>query len=171
MVELLSKRRSIRKYKNKMVEDFKLEQILKGALLAPSSMNKKPVEFIVINDKNILEKLEGCKDKGTVALKTAPVAIVVLADFEKSNVCIEDASIASTNIMLEAEDLGLGSCWIQIRNRKSGNISSEDAVREVLDIPSNMAVLNIITLGYKDEEKLAYKLEDLNFTKIHYNKY
>ncbi|WP_024613485.1 nitroreductase family protein [Clostridium sp. Ade.TY] len=171
MIDLLSKRRSIRKYKDKMVEDFKVEQILRGALLAPSSMNKKPVEFVVVNDKYTLKQLEDCKDKGTIALKTAPLAIVVIADFEKSNVWIEDASIASSNIMLEAENLGLGTCWIQIRNRQNNCMDSEDAVRKVLNIPSNMGVLNIITLGYKDEEKASYNLENLNFTKIHYNKY
>lgn len=171
MLDLLSKRRSIRKYKNKEVEEEKVDKVLKAALLAPSSMNKKPVEFIVVNDKEILKKLEGCKKAGTLSLKTAPLAIVVIGDSERSDVWVEDSSIASTNMMLECEKLGLGCCWVQIRNRQNSEMNSEEAVREILNIPNNMGVLTIMTLGYKDEEKERYNIEDLNFSKIHYNKY
>ncbi len=171
MLETLRERRSIRKYKEQKVEKEKIDNILKAGLLAPSSMNKKPVEFIVVEDKEILSKLETCKAKGTLGLKTAPLAIVVIADTERSNVWIEDASIASTLIQLEAQKLGLGSCWIQIRNRQSEEGDSEEAVRKVLSLPENYGVLTVLTIGYKDEEKPAYDDSKLDFEKVHYGEF
>lgn len=171
MLEILKSRRSIRKYKDTPIEKDKIDKIIKSALLAPSSMNKKPVELIVVNEKSTLEKLEKCKNMGTLALKTSPVAIVVIGDSLTSDVWIEDASIVSTLIQLEAESLGLGSCWIQIRNRQGENDNSEKEVRNVLNIPDNYGVLSIITLGYKDEEKIPYDESSFNFNKIHYNKF
>lgn len=171
MLEILRERRSIRKYKEQKIEKEKIDKILKAALLAPSSMNKKPVEFIVVDDKETLLKLEECKAKGTLGLKTSPLAIVVVADTERSNVWIEDASIASTLIQLEAQELGLGSCWIQIRNRQSENGDSEEAVRNVLELPENYGVLTILTIGYKDEEKPVYDDSKLNYEKVHYGKF
>lgn len=171
MLDILRERRSIRKYKDQKVEKEKIDNILKAGLLAPSSMNKKPVEFIVVEDKDTLSKLEDCKVKGTLALKTASLAIVVVADTERSNVWIEDASIASTLIQLEVEKLGLGSCWIQIRNRQSANGNSEEAVRNVLSLPENYGVLTILTIGYKDEEKNPYDDSKLDFEKVHYDEF
>ena len=144
MLELLKSRRSIRKYKDTPIEKDKIDKIIKSALLAPSSMNKKPVELIVVNEKSTLEKLEKCKNRGTLALKTSPVAIVVIGDSLTSDVWIEDASIASTLIQLEAESLGLGSCWIQMRSRQGEIDDSEKEVRNVLNIPDNYGVLSII---------------------------
>lgn len=171
MLELLKNRRSIRKYKDTPIEKDKIDKIIKSALLAPSSMNKKPVELIVVNEKSTLEKLEKCKNMGTLALKTSPVAIVVIGDSSISDVWIEDASIVSTLIQLEAESLGLGSCWIQMRNRQGENDDSETEVRNVLNIPDNYGVLSIITLGYKDEVKIPYDDTSFNFNKVHYNKF
>ena len=129
MLELLKSRRSIRKYKDTPIEKDKIDKIIKSALLAPSSMNKKPVELIVVNEKSTLEKLEKCKNRGTLALKTSPVAIVVIGDSLTSDVWIEDASIASTLIQLEAESLGLRSCWIQMRSRQGENDDSEKCIK------------------------------------------
>lgn len=171
MLETLRERRSIRKYKDQKVEKEKIDNILKAGLLAPSSMNKKPVEFIVVEDKETLLKLEACKAKGTLGLKTAPLAIVVVADADRSNVWIEDASIASTLIQLEVQELGLGSCWIQIRNRQSEEGDSEAAVRNVLSLPENYGVLTVLTIGYKDEEKPAYNDSKLDFEKVHYGEF
>lgn len=171
MIELLKNRRSIRKYKEDKIDKNKLERILKASLLAPSSKNKRPVELVVIEDRDIILKLEECKNMGTLGLKTAPLAIVVVGDMEKSDVWVEDASIVTTIIQLEAEKLGLGSCWIQMRKRQSKSEDSEDAVRRVLDIPENYGVLAVLSIGYKDEEKKPYNEEDIDFGKIHYNKF
>lgn len=168
MIDLLKNRRSIRKFTDEKVSKEDLEKILKSALLAPSSMGKKPVELIVVEDKDTIAKLETCKKFGTLPLKTAPLAIVVIGDSDLSDVWVEDASIVSTLIQLEAEKLGLGSTWIQMRRRESLEEDSEVAVRKVLNIPEKYGVLSIISIGHKNEEKKPYDDSDINFTKVHY---
>lgn len=171
MLELLKNRRSIRKYKEEKIDKATLDKILKCALLSPSSKNKQPIEFIVIEDRKTILELETCKNIGTLALKTAPMAIVIIGDSKKSDVWVEDASIVATIIQLEAEKLDLGSCWIQIRKRQGDNEDSEVLVRNILNIPDNYGVLAVLSLGYKNEQKKPYNEEDINFEKVHYNKF
>ena len=169
MLELYRNRRSIRKYKNLKVEKEKVEKILEAGLLAPSSMNKKPLEFIVVDDSNTIKALKDMKKGGTIALETAPLVIVILADSTKSDVYQEDASIASTMMLFEAEKLGLGTLWIQIRNRYGFKKTSNEEIKEYLHIPSHLEVVNLLVIGYKDEIKEPNTTIDLN--KIHYNDY
>ena len=171
MLEILKNRRSIRKYKDKKVEDEKIEQLIHAALLSPTSRNFYSWEFIVVDDKETLKKLKESKNKGIEGLNTALCAIVVIADSQLSDVWIEDASIAATMIQLAASEQGLGSCWIQIRKRKNNNGDSEDEVKASLNIPEKYSVLSIISLGYKDEEKNSYDDKDYDFSKVHRDKF
>lgn len=167
ILEVLKKRRSIRKFKEEEIHKETLDQILEAGLLAPSSKNKKPVEFIVVEDKKTIEALKLCKSKGAEGLSTAPCAIVVIGDRGLSDVWVEDASIATISMQLAAEELGLGSVWIQMRKRMNENGDGEEAVRKVLDIPDAYGVLSMIALGYKDEEKQAHDMASLDYTKVH----
>ena len=119
MLELLKHRRSIRTFTDEPVSQENIDSLLKAALLAPSSMGKKPVECIVVRNKETIARLKTYKKHGTTPLGTAPLAIVVIADGQKSDVWVEDASIVSILIQLEAEKLGLGSTWIQLRGAKA----------------------------------------------------
>ena len=128
--------------------------------MAPSSKRSTGWEFIVIEEKEKLEKLSYCKEFGAKPIAGAAMAVVVLADPLKSDVWIEDASIASILMQLQAEDLGLGSCWIQIRNRLTENgQSAEDYIREMLGIPYQIQVLSVITFGHKNEERKPFDEE------------
>ncbi|AXU52669.1 TPA: nitroreductase family protein [Clostridioides difficile] len=171
MIGFLKKRRSIRKYKDVEVEKEKLDKILKAALLAPSSKGLRTWEFIVVDDKEKLINLSQCRTKGGgFFLKNAPLAIVIIADKEKNDVWIEDASIAASYIQLQAHELGLGSCWIQVRNRMhDDNIEADKYIREELKVPSKYSVECIISIGYPDEEKKAYGDSDLDYKKVHFN--
>lgn len=172
LLEMLKTRRSIRRFKNREVEKEKLETILKSALLSPSSRGKRPWQFVTVTDGEILKKLSLSKNYGSQFLGGAPVAIVVLGDTKASDVWVEDTSIASTIIQLAAHELGLGSCWIQIRERfQSGNQKSEDYVRELLDIPENYGVLSIIAVGYPDETKQPYDENMPDSDKLHLNRF
>lgn len=167
MINLLRERRSIRKFTEKIVEKEKINLLKKAALLAPSSRNLRPVSFVFTENKEIIEKLSEAKSHGSSFLKGAPLAVVVLGDETKSDVWIEDASIASIIIQLQAEDLGLKSCWIQIRLRaKDDQLSSEKYIKELLDLPESTKVLSIIALGYPDETKTGYSDQDLDFSVI-----
>ena len=174
MIELLKTRRSIRKYNDKEVEQEKIELILKAALLAPSSKGKRPWEFIVVKDKEILKKVSKCRTiGGGPFIANASVAIVVLGDTEKTpDVWIEDASIAATLIHLEAHKLGLGSCWVQVRERMHNDkITAEEYLRQELSIPKKYGVECIISIGYPSENRPSYEEKDMDFSKVHYEKF
>jgi nitroreductase len=172
MLELLKQRRSIRKFKAQAVEPEKIEQLIKGALLSPSSRGFAPWQFIVVTDQKVLQQLATAKQAGSAFLKNAPLAIVVLADPEVSDVWIEDISIATILIQMVAQSIGLGSCWVQIRQRKhSEDITSETYIRQVLHIPEQLQVATIVGLGYPDETKVPHRDEDLKYDKVHLNDY
>lgn len=172
LLSLLIKRRSIRKYKNKKVEQEKIEKIIQAALLSPSSQANYPWQFIVIDDKKLLSQLSFSKMHGSAFLSNAPLGIVVTADQNQSDVWIEDTSIASTFIMLTAHWLGLGSCWIQIRKRMhSETKTAEEYTRGILKIPENINVLSIIALGYPDEEKIPKSENELLYERVFYNSF
>ena len=116
-IDLIKKRRSIRQFKDKAVEKEKTDLLIEAALRSPSSRSLNPWKFIVITDKSTLYELSCSKPHGASFLKNAALGIAIIADFEKSDVWIEDSSIASTYIQLAAESIGLKSCWIQIRKR------------------------------------------------------
>ncbi|HER24634.1 MAG TPA: NAD(P)H-dependent dehydrogenase/reductase [Candidatus Atribacteria bacterium] len=172
LLSMLSERRSIRKYKNKEVEQEKINKIIQAALLSPSSHANYPWQFIVVNDINLLSRLSLSKMHGSAFLSNAPLGIVVTADQNLSDVWIEDASISSTFIMITAHALGLGSCWIQIRKRMhSETKTAEEYIREILKIPENVNVLSIIALGYPDEEKIPKRENELLYERVFYNTY
>ena len=170
--ELLKKRRSIRRFLDKEVEQEKRDIILKSGLLAPSSRSRRPWEFIAITDKEVLKKLSGCREHGSQFLAGEPLALVVAADSEKCDVWIEDASIASIMMQLSAESLGLGSCWIQVRERfLSPDKKTEDYIKEALEVPDQYSIESIIAIGYSAEDKKPYDDQDLPYHKIHIGKY
>lgn len=171
-ITLLEKRRSIRKYKDKPVEADKLDILIEAALRSPSSMSRNPWEFIIVTDKELLEKLSKSKPHGASFLKNAPLAIVVCADPQKCDVWVEDCSIASVFIHLAAEAIGLGSCWIQVRERMYNDArTSSDYISELLNIPDGLEIESIIAVGYPDEEKPRHKRESLLFDRTHRNYY
>lgn len=169
---LIEKRRSIRKYCQDAVEPEKVAQIMAAALRAPSSRGLNPWEFIAVTEREQIDKLARAKQHGSSFLAGAPLAVVVCADPAKCDVWIEDASIAATFICLAAVALGLGHCWIQIRERShDGTKTAEAYLREVLAIPENLRVAAIIAIGYPDEQKAGHRQAELQFEKIFRNGY
>jgi len=168
--DLIKKRRSIRKFQDKAVEKSKVDEIISAALLAPSGKRMFPCEFIVVDDKFILEKLSEAKTHGAKLIKGAPLAIVVAVDTNLYDVWVEDASVASTFIMLAAENCGLGCCWVQmhLRGTADGKMANEN-LKEILNLPDGYDILSVQAIGYKAEEKPAYKSEELKHEKVHYN--
>ncbi len=172
LYELLKSRRSIRKFQAKEVEKEKVELLLKSALMAPSSRSIRPWEFIAVTDFELLQKLSECRQPAPVFLGNAPLAIVVLADQQVSDVWVEDTSIAATFIQLMAQDLGLGSCWVQVRNRfNTDEVTAEEYIKELLEVPEAFTVECIIAIGYPDEEKAPIDEEKLIIEKLHFDRF
>lgn len=167
-LELLKHRRSCRLFTEQPVEEDKVCDLMKAALMSPSGHRINPWEFIMVEDKNVLKALSVSKEHGASLLEGAAMAVVVIADTGKTDVWIEDCSIATIIMQLAAEDMGLGTCWVQIRRRSDtdGN-SAEDNVRAILGIPSNYAVLSIVAVGHKAREAKPFDEEKMQWNKIH----
>lgn len=162
----------MRKFTEEELTQEQVVALLKAGLMSPSSKRSNCWRFIVVDDKETLDKLSRCKESGSSFLKEAALAIVVTADPLASDVWIEDASVASILIQLQAEDLGLGSCWIQVRERYAATgMPSDEYVRGVLDIPLQLQVLSIIAVGHKGMERKPFDEAHLQWEKIHINKY
>lgn len=169
LLELLQKRRSIRKYTGEHIPEDKLERILQAGLLAPSSRAIYPVEFVVTGDKEKLRELSQCKVGSAAMLADADAAIVVIGDTEKSDAWIEDCSIAMILMQLEAAELGVGSCWVQCRGRTTPQgTGTEDHIKSLFGIPENYGVLAVLSLGMPCEEPAPYELPDVKNEKLHY---
>ena len=171
LLELTLKRRSVRRYTNEVISPDIINEIMKVALTAPSSFGHRPVEFIVVKDKNKIKKLADCKSWGGSQIIGADAIVVVFVKLERGEFWIEDGAIASSYILLAAEQYNIGACWVHIRNRNGSRKSSDEEIRELLNIPNGYAVLNLIALGGKGEDKKAYKESDFDLNKIHYEKF
>lgn len=168
MLDLLRKRRSVRRFTDQAVEEDKIELLIEAMLRSPSSKGRNPWEFIVVTDRQQLAKLAAAKPKGGTFVGHAPMAIVICADPEKCDVWIEDCSIAAIILQLTALDLGLGSCWSQIRRRQhaDGNTAS-DYLRKELGLPDQYEVSAIIGIGYPAEAKEGHDKDQLPYDKVH----
>lgn len=162
----------MRKFTSEELTQDEVVTLLKAALMAPTSKRSNSWQFIVVDDKSTLDLLSCCKESGASFLKDAALGIVVAGDPLASDVWIEDASVASIYLQLQAEDLGLGSCWIQVRERWAADgRSADEYVHGVLDIPLQLQVLSIIAIGHKGMERKPFNEDHLQWEKIHLNKY
>ena len=170
--DLVQKRRSHRKFTDEEIDADDLKLILRAALMSPTSKNQRAWQFVVVDDKLDLEKLADAKNLGSQFLKDAPVAIVVLDDPVQNDCWVEDGSIAAASMQYQAEELGLGSCWIQMRGRGLDDGTTADTViRGVLDIPDNMNCLCIIAVGHWTDERREQSEDKLKWENVHLNKF
>jgi nitroreductase len=172
VLNLLRKRRSIRQFSRQPVEQEKVDALVEAALRTPTSRGRSPWDFIVVSDPGLLTQLGRAKEHGSSFLAGASLAIVVAADASKSDVWTEDCSIAAMVMQLTAAELGLGSCWAQIRLRPHNEEqSAEEYLKDLLDLPSTHVVECIIGFGYPAEEKAGHAAESLLFDQVHRGKY
>jgi len=171
-MDLIRARRSIRRYEDRPVAEEKIDLLVEAALRSPSSRGFNPWSFVVVRDKVTLAALAKAKPHGASFLAGAPLAIVICADPTVSDVWVEDASIATLYLHLAATDLGLGSCWIQLRKREHAEGgSSRDYVAEKLALPEGLEVLAIMAIGYPLEEKKPRSAESLQREKVSWERY
>lgn len=145
--EAISKRRSIRKYRDIAIEEDKLDKILEAARIAPSAANRQEWKFIVVKDDETRKMLINAAN-GQRFVGEAPVTVVACStESERVMPCGQhaytvDLSIAVSFMILEATELGLGTCWLGAFN--------EEEVKKILDIPEKIRVPAMFTLGYAD---------------------
>jgi nitroreductase len=151
-VNYILRRRSIRKYENKMLEPKHFELLLSAAMAAPSARRTDPWEFLIINDKERLAKLAQFLPNAPFLPETGG-AIVVCGDLKKAYIeslsyMLQDCSAAIENILLAAPAIGLGGCWLGIHPREE-RIA---AVKEFFGLPENIIPVGACALGFPAEE-------------------
>ena len=167
MREILRKRRSIRQFKKERIAQAQIDALREAVLRSPSSRAIKPWKFWFVQDADLIGKLSRCKESGSAFLKGAPLAMVVCGDETMSDVWIEDCSIAAIIVHLTAVSLGLGGCWIQIRNRMhSADTTSEDYIRETLGIAHPLRVLAMVAVGLPARVSAGHPFESLYQGKV-----
>lgn len=162
LLDLIKHRKSVRGFLDKPVEREKIMMCLEAARLAPSASNSQPWRFIVVDDKQLKNKLCDATFSGIYFInsfcKTAPVIVVIISEkskfltrigamFRGTQFYLIDIGIAGEHFVLQAEELGLGTCWIGWFN--------ERAVKSILNIPQHKKIDILIALGYYDAEKLG----------------
>ncbi|GAB5046759.1 nitroreductase family protein [Thermodesulfovibrio sp. TK110] len=157
--EIIKSRRSIRKYKRQAPEEELIKKCIEAALYAPSARNSQPWYFIIVKDRETIQKLSKAQPF-TKFLEAAPYVIVAVADEKKSNHWLEDMGCAIMALLLEAHSLGLGACWGAIYNPE--NRERENYVRGILNIPENLRIISCIGIGYPDETPSPKKVKSLD---------
>ena len=154
----IRQRRSVRAYKAVEVEEEKLKKILEAARLSPSASNRQGWKFIVVRNKDTKKKLARAAF-GQSFIGEAPVVMVACGT--ESNAVMAcgqpthtvDVSIACAFMILQACELGLGTCWI--------GAFEEDGVKRILEIPKSVRVVAMIPLGYPDEDPSPRSRKDI----------
>lgn len=166
MNEAIQNRRSIRKYDDKLVEKEKIEKLLRAGMQAPSAANQQPWEFIVVENKETLQKLSKTSIYAA-PIKNSPLGIVVLVKEEllKFPSCWQqDLAAATENILLEAVELGLGAVWL-------GVAPEEDRmayIKDLFKLPNGVEAFALLAVGYSSDNKFEDRF-DAN--RIHYERY
>lgn len=171
-IDLLRKRRSIRSFDQRQIEAYKIELLIEALLRSPTSKGRRPWEFILVTDPQVAASLSTVKTKGATFLAQAPLNIVICGDPSISDVWVEDCAVAATLVQITAEDLGLGSCWSQIRNRPhTSGVSATTIVRQLLHLPDHLEVASIIGVGYPVADIASHSYDSLPMDKVHKNVY
>ncbi len=170
--ELITSRRSMRAFTEEPLTEEQKHEILRSALISPTSKNTRGWEFIAVEDKQTLARLAECKDNGASFLNQAVFAVVVLGDPTKTDAWIEDCAIAAITMQLQAADLGLGSCWAHFRNRQTADGKpSSQAIAQTLGVPEPFEPLCIIGFGHKGMDRKPYDDSKMQWEKIHREKF
>lgn len=167
--DVLINRRSIRKYTQSKISDKLLEKIVQAGLSAPSAKNMQPCEFVVVTDRDTLDRLSDIRPYWKM-LKTAPASIVTLANLsvyepDASEMYVQDCSAATENMLLAAESLGLGGVWLGLYPHER---PMQD-VQALFGIPKNVIPISVISIGHPDEKRPPHG--DFAMQKVHYNRY
>ena len=170
--ELAQMRRSHRKFTEEEISAEEVQLIMRAALMAPTSKSQRAWQFVVVDDKMDLEKLSDAKDLGGQFIKGAAMAVLVLGDPMQNDCWVEDGAIAAISMQYQAEDLGLGSCWVQMRGRGlSDGTTADEVIRGILDIPENLSCLCVVAFGHKADERKPQNEDKLKWENVHVAKY
>ncbi len=170
--DLVQARRSHRAFTPEEIDPEHLRLIMRAALMSPTSKGQRAWQFVVVDDREKIGRISEAKQHGAAPLRDAPLAICVLGDPAENDCWVEDASIAAISMQYQAEDLGLGTCWVQMRGRgTSDGTSADETIRGILGIPGNMSVLCVLAVGHKASGRKPQNEDALKWENVHVNGY
>ena len=171
VLEEIRRRRSVRSYLKKDVENEKLREVLKAAMFSPTARNLRPWEFIVVTDGETKKLLSQATPYASFA-KDAPLVLVICYDTTQARRFKEDCSLCAENIYLEATHQGLGTCFIQIAEGTVADRGDPEAfVKEVLGIPGHCRVQCLMPLGYPAQQPQPHTDGEYTEHRVHYEKF
>ena len=155
--QVVSRRRSTRKFLPTPVEREKLQRIVDAALVAPTSRNTRSTRFFIVQDRATLERMSQMRDYGSAFMKDAQAAIVVMGDKNASDLWLDNCAITATILQLAVVDEGLASCWVHVNDRpclkdEPEGAKADDYLRNLLGLSDNYGILCAVALGYSDFE-------------------
>ena len=162
IIESIRKRRSFRVYKSDEVSGELINEVIKAAQFAPTAYGRSAIEFLVIKDQKTKEEIFSIVDQEYI--KDAPVLIIPIAT-DQAALPVQDLSIATAHMFLQATELGLGSVW------KNLMPEWEEKVKEILNVPKEFRMINVIPLGFPNEEKPQHGDDEFKIEKIHQEKW
>ncbi|NLL73261.1 MAG: nitroreductase family protein [Clostridiales bacterium] len=168
-MEVIFNRRSIRRYKKQAVESEKIEKLLRAAMQAPSAANQQPWEFIVVQEKETLEKLSKISAYSKMTAE-APLAIVLLGNEDRMTLQLhweQDLAAATQNILLEAAHLGLGGVWLGVAPMEE----RMEIISEIFNLKDKIKPFCVIPIGYPEENQNNKFIDRFDPDKVHYEKY
>ena len=170
--DLVQQRRSHRKFTAEEIDGEDVKMILRAGLMSPTSKGQRAWQFVVVDNKADLEKLSDAKNLGGAFIKDAAMAIVVLGDPMQNDCWVEDGSIAAITMQYQAEELGIGSCWVQMRGRGlSDGTTADMVIQGILGIPENLSCLCVLALGRKADERKPQNEDKLKWENVHVDKF
>ncbi len=159
-------RRSVRTYTDAPIEPAQIEAVLRAAMQAPSAKNQQPWEFIVVQNKETLEKLSHLGPFATM-LSSAAAAIVVMGntqDLPRLERWHQDASAATQNLLLRAAELGLGAVWIGVAPKEE----PMTFVKEIFALPDHLQPFCLVAMGHPKAENANHFVDRFDQSRIHY---
>jgi len=162
IIDPILKRRSVREYKNDPVAHTDIEEIIKAGEFAPTAVDNRAVEFVVIKSEEGRKALYDIIEPKQDFIKEAPVLIIPVISPKKSVLPIQDLSVASENIFIQATAMGLGTVWRNIDPKTA------EKMKSYLKIPEEYVLINLIPLGYAETEPEPHSDKDFSGEKIHY---
>lgn len=168
--DVVTARRSIRAYTDDPVSDEQVRKLLEAAFFSPSGNAVYPWHFIVIRDAATRAALGRLTEWSDFAAQ-APVVIAVAAEAKETSLWIEDASIAAAHLLLGATALGLGGCWIQVRDETWEEKPCEPEARRILGVPESIRILCLIAFGAPAEHPPAHGSADYREQRVHFDRW
>lgn len=170
--DLARRRRSVRRYSKRCVSGEDVLAVVRAGLMSPSGKGLKSCSFVVVDDAGVLRDLSRCKESGGEFVSGAAFAVVIVCSSDVSDTWIEDGSAAGMMMLLAAEDLGLGGCWVQVRGRRDVcGVCAEANVRRALSVPDGIRVLGIMAFGHKETERRPHSEERIGWGRVSHNRY